>query len=42
LWKKFAWVLGLSYWLGTALLVSIFSKFIDTQIIVGLIVCVVF
>jgi hypothetical protein len=42
LWKEFAWVLGLSYWFGTTLLISFFSKFIDTQVLVGLIVYVVF
>jgi hypothetical protein len=42
LWMKFAWMIGLSYWFATALLVSIFSKFIDTQILIGLFVCVVF
>jgi hypothetical protein len=42
LWMKFAWMLGLSYWLAIALLVSTFSKFIDTQILIGLFVCVVF
>jgi hypothetical protein len=34
LWMKFAWMIRLSYWLATALLVSIFSKFIDTQILI--------
>ncbi|CAJ2662978.1 unnamed protein product [Trifolium pratense] len=42
LWKKFAWVIGLSYLFGHALLVSIFSKLFDAQVLVGLIVCVVF
>jgi hypothetical protein len=41
-WKKFAWVIGLSYWFGTTLLVSLFSKLIDTQVFIGLIVCVGF
>jgi hypothetical protein len=42
LWKKFVWVIGLSYWFGTTLLVSRFSNLIDTQVFAGLIVCVVF
>jgi hypothetical protein len=42
LWKKFTWVIGLSYWFGAALLASFMSKFIDTQLLVGLFVCVVF
>jgi hypothetical protein len=36
---EFAWILGLSYWLATAIFVSTFSKFIDTQIIIGLFIC---
>jgi hypothetical protein len=35
-------VIGLSYWFGTTLLVSLFSKLIDTQVFIGLIVCVGF
>ncbi|KAK2454000.1 hypothetical protein QL285_001607 [Trifolium repens] len=42
LWKKFAWVIGLSYWFGTTLLISLFSNLIDTEVFAGLIVCVVF
>jgi hypothetical protein len=42
IWKKIPWVLELSYWLDTALLVSIFSKIFDIQILVRLIACVVF
>jgi hypothetical protein len=39
--RNFAWLLGLSYWFCSILLVSNSLKFIDVQILVGLVNCVV-
>jgi hypothetical protein len=40
--RKFVWLLGLSYWFCSIVLVSSSLKLIDIQILDGLIICVVF
>ncbi|XP_045790029.1 uncharacterized protein LOC123884839 [Trifolium pratense] len=41
-WKNLAWLLGLSYWFCSILLVSNSFKLIDVQTLVGLVNCIVF